>query len=45
MAETSKGKKEVYVHPHTKTEAGKTVKVPAHYRSTPHTSKGKKSGK
>jgi hypothetical protein len=45
MAETEKGKKEVYVHKHTKTVDGKPVKVPTHYRSTPDTSKGKKSGK
>lgn len=39
MAQTSEGKKKVYVHEHTK-ENG--VKVPPHYRSTPNTSSGKK---
>jgi|WetSurMetagenome_2_1015567.scaffolds.fasta_scaffold226715_2 hypothetical protein len=39
MAETSNGKKEVYVHEHINKD-GKRVK--AYYRSTPKTSKGKK---
>ena len=39
MAETSKGKKEVYVEGYTKKDG---TKVPEHYRSTPNTSKGKK---
>ena len=39
MAETSEGKKKVYVHPY-KTKEGTTI--PQHYRSTPNTSKGPK---
>lgn len=39
MAQTDAGKKKVYVHPHTKDDG---TKVPAHYRSTPNTSDGKK---
>lgn len=36
MAQTSAGKKKVYVKGYTyKTKSGKTVKVPNHYRSTP----------
>lgn len=42
MAQTEKGKKKVYVHSHEK-EGG--TKVPAHYRSTPNTSKGKGTSK
>jgi|GEM_PF-2462342 len=36
MAKTGEGKKKVYVKPHTKKTGNKTVKVPAHYRSTPN---------
>ncbi len=36
MAKTNEGKKKVYVPAHTKKVNGKTVKVPAHYRSTPN---------
>jgi len=36
MAKTIKGKKKVYVRPHTKQVGGKTVHVPPHYRSTPN---------
>lgn len=39
MAETGKGKKVVYVHPYTRADGSK---VPAHERSTPHTSRGAK---
>lgn len=39
MAETSQGKKKVYVHTHTKEDG---TKVKTHYRSTPTTSTGKK---
>ena len=39
MAETSEGKKKVYVHPY-KTKEGTTF--PQHYRSTTNTSKGPK---
>ncbi|MDD2622121.1 MAG: hypothetical protein WC142_09170 [Bacteroidales bacterium] len=42
MAKTEEGKKKVYVHPHTKDDG---VQVPAHYRSTPNTSKGKGTNK
>jgi hypothetical protein len=37
MAETSKGKKMVYVHGHTREDG---TKVPPYYRSTPDTAKG-----
>ena len=37
MAETEKGKKIVYVHPYKRADG---TRVPAHERSTPHTSKG-----
>lgn len=37
MAKTDEGKKKVYVRPHTKEDG---TEVPAHYRSTPNTSKG-----
>lgn len=40
MAETSEGKKKVYVHEHTKEDG---TKVKTHYRSTPNTSSGKKN--
>lgn len=40
MAETSEGKKKVYVHHHTKNDG---TQVRTHYRSTPNTSKGKKN--
>ena len=40
MAETSEGKKKVYVHSHTKEDG---TEVRTHYRSTPNTSTGKKS--
>ena len=40
MAETSEGKKKVYVHSHTKEDG---TEVRTHYRSTPKTSTGKKS--
>ncbi len=36
MAKTSEGKKIVSVPAHTKKVGGKTVKVPAHKRSTPN---------
>ncbi len=37
MAKTKEGKKKVYVAPHTKKLSnGQTIKVPAHYRSTPN---------
>ena len=39
MAETSSGKKKVYVHPHKKDDG---TKVKTHYRSTPNSSSGKK---
>lgn len=39
MAETSEGKKKVYVHSHTKEDG---TQVRTHYRSTPNTSTGKK---
>ena len=39
MAETSEGKKKVYVHSHTKEDG---TEVRTHYRSTPNTSTGKK---
>ncbi len=39
MAQTSSGKKKVYVHPHEKEDG---TKVKPHYRSTPNTSKGEK---
>jgi hypothetical protein len=42
MIQTEKGKKKVYVHPHEKEDG---TKVPAHYRSTPNTSKGKETPK
>lgn len=42
MAQTSSGKKKVYVHPYT-TKNG--TQVPPHYRSTPNTSNGEKKGK
>ena len=42
MAETAEGKKKVYVHGHTKDDG---TKVKNHYRSTPNTSSGKKTGK
>lgn len=43
MAETAEGKKKkVYVHGHTKDDG---TKVKTHYRSTPNTSSGKKTGK
>lgn len=42
MAQTSDGKKKVYVEPHRKANG---TKVPAHYRSTPNTSKGSKPTK
>lgn len=38
MAETSEGKKKVYVHSHTKEDG---TEVRTHYRSTPNTSTGK----
>ena len=37
MAQTEDGKKKIYVHPHKKNDG---TKMPAHYRSTPNTSKG-----
>ncbi len=37
MAETEKGKKIVYVHLYKRADG---TRVPAHERSTPHTSKG-----
>lgn len=40
MAETSEGKKKVYVHFHTKEDG---TEVRTHYRSNPNTSTGKKS--
>ena len=40
MAETSEGKKKVYVHSHTKEDG---TEVRTHYRSTPNTSTGKKN--
>lgn len=40
MAETSGGKKKVYVHSHTKEDG---TEVRTHYRSTPNTSSGKKN--
>ena len=43
MAETSKGKKFVKVHPYASKRKGKKVRVNAHDRSTPFTSTGKKS--
>jgi hypothetical protein len=39
MAETSKGKKVVYVHAYTRQDG---ARVPAHDRSTPRTSTGAK---
>lgn len=36
MAKTDKGKKKVYVRPHTKGKGAKTIKVRPHYRSTPN---------
>jgi len=42
MAQTEKGKKKVYVRPHEKEDG---TEVPAHYRSTPKTSKGKGASK
>ncbi len=39
MAETSDGKKKVYVHEHTKDDG---TKVRTHYRSTPNTCNGKR---
>lgn len=39
MAETGKGKKVVYVHPYKRADG---TRVPAHERSTPHTSSGAK---
>lgn len=42
MAETSTGKKKVYVHGYT-TDDGRVV--PTHYRSTPNTSTGAKHPK
>lgn len=39
MAETSTGKKKVYVRAHEKEDG---TKVKTHYRSTPNTSTGKK---
>jgi hypothetical protein len=42
MAETSKGNKFVKVPAYVRKEDGKTIRVPAHDRSTPDTSKGKK---
>jgi hypothetical protein len=37
MAETRRGKKEVHVKGYTRPDG---TKVPAHYRSTPNTSRG-----
>jgi len=42
MAETADGKKKVFVHPYKKDDG---TKVDTHYRSTPKTSTGKKTGK
>ncbi len=42
MAETSKGNKFVKVHEYTYVQNGKKIRVHAHDRSTPCTSKGKK---
>lgn len=42
MAQTSGGKKKVYVHPYTKEDG---TKIPTHYRSTPNTSKGAETPK
>jgi hypothetical protein len=39
MAETGKGKKVVYVHAYSRADG---TPVPAHERSTPHTSRGTK---
>jgi len=42
MAETGKGHKWVKVPAYDRKQDGKTVHVPAHDRSTPDTSRGKK---
>ncbi len=42
MAETSRGNKFVKVHEYTYVQNGKKIRVHAHDRSTPFTSKGKK---
>jgi hypothetical protein len=44
VAETKKGTKWIGVPAYTRKQDGQTIKVPAHDRSTPHTSKGPAKG-